>query len=54
MNLKNKTDKELWDMLAMANHMANAPFCDKEIANNYKYDIHKEIIRREKNNGKLE
>ena len=41
MNLKNKTDKQLWDML------------DELRSNDYKrYDIHKEIIRREKDGDK--
>lgn len=37
MNLKNKTDKELWDMLD-----------NPKMTNYQRYDIHKEIIRREK------
>ncbi len=48
MNLKNKTDKELWDMLEIASYMVNSSFCDKGGANKHKYDIHQEIIKREK------
>lgn len=52
MNLKNKTDKELWDMLPYWQRLIkeNNPYVDMEVLKKEKYDIHKEIIRREKDN----
>lgn len=54
MNLKNKTDKELWDMLDAVDgritgyEIDNKTNYDKE--KQLKYNIHQEIIRREKDN----
>ncbi len=51
MNLKNKSDKELWDMLyeirgRMIQNKIDG-IDDNECEAKYRYDIHKEIIRRE-------
>ncbi len=54
MNLKNKTDKELWDMLSrLGIAIGEHPQADNIIMNpliDSRYEIHKEIIRREKDN----
>ena len=47
MNLKNKTNEELRDMLKRLNSQLR---CAKELIDNEKYEIHQEIIRREKDN----
>ncbi len=43
MNLKNKTNKELWDILKIIDIQESPMIITR-------YDIHKKIIRREKDN----
>lgn len=52
MNLKNKTDEQLWDMLEELKWNDYLYYNDYERYKKDKYDIHKEIIRREKDNAK--
>ncbi len=50
MNLKNKTDKELWERLDYYQDMINDGAIDiitKSLFEKDKYSVHQEIIRRE-------
>ena len=54
MNLRNKTDKELWDMLYAVEGRMKGNEIDgmdnNECEIKHKYEIQQEIIRREKDN----
>ena len=50
MNLKNKTEKELWDMLEKISNCLPGNQMEELLFKKREYDIHKEIIRREEDN----
>ncbi len=48
MNLKNKSDKELWDMLDNYQGMLDHYALKMEEFGDHKYEIHQEIIKRKR------